>query len=57
LVEQIDTPKSIVFRANHASNAYLLGGTLPEDKEKILDKISKLQVNPELSRPKYLRRF
>lgn len=57
LVEQIDAPKSIVFRANHASNAYLLGGTLPEDKEKILDKISKLQVNPELSRPKYLRRF
>lgn len=57
LVEQIDALKPIVFRANHASNAYLLGGTLPEDKEKILDKISKLQVNPELSRPKYLRRF
>lgn len=57
LVEQIDAQKPIVFRANHASNAYLLGGTLPEDKEKILDKISKLQVNPELSRPKYLRRF
>jgi radical SAM superfamily enzyme len=57
LVEQIDSPHRIVFRANHASNAYLLGGTLPEEKQKILNKISALKARPELARPKEVRRF
>jgi radical SAM superfamily enzyme YgiQ (UPF0313 family) len=57
LVEQIDSPHRIVFRANHASNAYLLSGTLPEEKQKILNKISALKARPELARPKEVRRF
>jgi len=57
LVEQIDSPSPIVFRANHASNAYLLGGTLPKEKDKILDKISAIKTHPELARPKEVRRF
>jgi radical SAM superfamily enzyme YgiQ (UPF0313 family) len=57
LVEQIDSVTPIVFRANHASNAYLLGGTLPEEKREILDKISALKAHPELARSKEVRRF
>ncbi|MEE8132449.1 MAG: radical SAM protein [Nitrososphaerales archaeon] len=57
LVEGIDSPSPIVFRANHASNAYLLGGILPEEKQKLLDKISTLKAQPELARPKEVRRF
>ncbi|MCO4793466.1 MAG: radical SAM protein [Bacteriovoracaceae bacterium] len=30
---------SVIFRANHVSNAHPLGGTLPKDKEKILKTI------------------
>ncbi|MEM2759551.1 MAG: radical SAM protein [Nitrososphaerales archaeon] len=57
LVEQIDSEKPIVFRVNHASNPYPIGGTLPADKQKILDEVARLQAHPELYRPKYLRRF
>ena len=57
LVEQINSPKPIVFRANHASNAYLLGGILPQEKQKILHEISVLKGNPQLARPKEVRRF
>ncbi|MFQ5940402.1 MAG: radical SAM protein [Nitrososphaerales archaeon] len=57
LVEQIDSTKPIVFRANHASNAYPLGGTLPQEKQEILDKITALKAHPELARPREVRRF
>lgn len=57
LVQQIDAQTPIIFRVNHASNAYLLKGTLPEDKDKLLNKISYLKSHPELSRPNVLRRF
>ncbi|NMJ87831.1 MAG: radical SAM protein [Thaumarchaeota archaeon] len=57
LVEQIDSLRQIVFRANHASNAYLVGATLPEEKQKVLDEILSLKVHPELARPKEVRRF
>ncbi|MGI0089037.1 MAG: radical SAM protein [Nitrosopumilaceae archaeon] len=32
LVSRVDSKKPIIFRANHASNAYILGGTLPNGK-------------------------
>jgi len=57
LVEQLDTSKPLVFRANHASNPYPIGGTLPQDKEKILEKLAYLKANPQLVRPKYIRGF
>lgn len=57
LVEQINPSSPIIFRANHASNAYTLGGTLPQDKQNILNKISVLEEHPELARPKEVRRF
>ena len=47
----------IIFRANHASNIYSLGGTIPQDKEKLLSLIKGLRCHPEMLKPKILRRF
>jgi radical SAM superfamily enzyme YgiQ (UPF0313 family) len=47
----------VVFRANHASNVYSLGGTIPQDKQKLLSLISELKLRPEMLKPKILRRF
>ncbi len=57
LLRQIDTQDPIIFRANHASNPYLLKGTLPADKDELLNNIAILKANPDLARPKMLRRF
>lgn len=56
-VSQISSQRSIVFRANHASNVYSLGGTLPDDRKRILSLIEGLKKRPELLKPKVLRRF
>lgn len=57
LVTNFNPKTPVVFRANHASNVYSLGGTLPEDKEILLEKIQGLKSHPEMLKPKYLRRF
>ncbi len=57
LISNISSTKNIIFRANHASNVYSIGGNLPQDKEKILEKISYLKDHPEILKPKVLRRF
>lgn len=57
MLRQIEAQSPIVFRANHASNAYLLKGTLPDDKANLLDGIASLKSHPELTRPKLMRRF
>jgi len=57
LLQQIDAQTPIIFRTNHASNAYLLKGTLPAEKDKLLNTIASLKSHPEQSRPKILRRF
>lgn len=57
LVSSFDPPTPVVFRANHASNVYSLGGTIPEDKEKLLSLIRDLRSRPEMLKPKFLRRF
>lgn len=52
------TPKyPVIFRANHASNVYSLGGTMPDDRDAILEKIRSLKSHTELLKPKFLRRF
>jgi hypothetical protein len=51
-------PKTpVVFRANHASNVYSIGGTMPDDRDKILALIESLKSHPERLKPKFLRRF
>ncbi|HEX2304956.1 MAG TPA: radical SAM protein [Nitrososphaeraceae archaeon] len=57
LVSTITPSSSIVFRANHASNVYSVGGSLPEDKDKMISLIRSLKEHPELLKPKVLRRF
>jgi radical SAM superfamily enzyme YgiQ (UPF0313 family) len=57
LIENFSPRAPVVFRANHASNVYSLGGTLPEDKSRLLEKIRDLKSHPEMLKPKFLRRF
>ncbi len=57
LIEDINLSTDSIFRANHASNVYAIGGTLPKDKGEILQKIDQLKGHPELFKPKVLRRF
>jgi len=57
LVSKIEPKSPIIFRANHGSNAYPIGGTFPEDKDAILGKISYLKDHPELCRPQGFRGF
>lgn len=57
LLSEINPISPIVFRANHASNLYSIGGNLPEDREKMKALVSSLKEHPELLKPKVLRRF
>src|SRR6187431_399524 len=57
LVSNIKPSTSVVFRANHASNVYSIGGNLPDDKDKILSLVRSLRGHPELLKPKVMRRF
>lgn len=57
LISKINPSSPIIFRANHASNVYSIKGTLPTDKVNILELISQLKKNPDMLKPKILRRF
>lgn len=57
MISNIDLKEQVIFRANHASNIYSIGGTLPHDKNKILEKIKYLKEHQEILKPKILRRF
>lgn len=57
LISKINSSSPIIFRANHASNVYSLKGTLPYDKERIIELISQLKEHPDMLKPKLLRRF
>ncbi len=57
LITNIHAKSPIIFRANHASNVYSIGGTFPADKEKMLQVIKNLKLHPEMLKPKILRRF
>jgi len=57
LIANFNPKTPVVFRANHASNVYSLGGRIPEDKDMLLEKIRGLKKHPEMLKPKHLRRF
>ena len=57
LIGNLNPSTPVIFRANHASNVYSIGGTLPEDKDKLLDLIKRLKSHPDMLKPKFLRRF
>lgn len=49
--------REVIFRANHASNVYSIGGTLPSEKSKVQRLIHELKSHPEMLTPKIVRRF
>jgi len=57
LIQQIDVKEKMVFRANHGSNAYNIGGIFPDEKDEILKKIVWLKEHPENVRPEGFRAF
>jgi len=57
LISQIDVKDEIIFRANHGSNAYMIKGTFPQDKEAMLERITWMKQHPEVVRPEGLRGF
>ena len=57
LVAGIETDRDIVFRSNHGSNAYTVGGTLPRDRGAMLERIAWMREHPEAVRPQGLRGF
>ena len=57
LILKMEPKTPVVFRANHGSNAYPIGGTFPQDKQSMLEKISYLKEHPELCRPVGFRGF
>lgn len=57
LINNFKPSRQVIFRANHASNVYSVGGTMPGDRERILTLIKNLKSHPEMLKPKLLRRF
>jgi radical SAM superfamily enzyme YgiQ (UPF0313 family) len=57
LISDFNPLTPVIFRANHASNVYSLGGTVPQDKDKILSLVRGLKSHPEMLKPRILRRF
>ena len=57
LVSKIESKNEIIFRANHGSNAYMIKGIFPQDKDSMLEKISWMKEHPEVCRPEGLRGF
>jgi len=55
LIAQLDPPKKLIFRSNHASNALALAGNLPKDRDHLLSKINAVMGNMNKLTPDYLR--
>ena len=56
-ISMINPKKSIIFRSNHASNALPLKGTLPKDREVLLEVLKQAKEDETLLRPSFLRGF
>ncbi len=54
IIENLDV-KNTIFRANHASNYLPIGGTLPRDRQKVLDAIDACLRGDTGMRPEFLR--
>jgi radical SAM superfamily enzyme YgiQ (UPF0313 family) len=57
LIVLFNPTREVIFRANHASNVYSIGGTLPSEKSKLQGLIHELKSHPGMLRPKIVRRF
>lgn len=54
-LENMDVEEKVIFRTNHASNYLPLGGTLPQDKNRLLKTIREAQEQKRPLRPEHLR--
>ncbi len=58
LLQLLDPKTKIIFRSNHASNALHLAGTLPKDKDRLLQEIKEaMQIGTPAFVPKAFRGF
>jgi coproporphyrinogen III oxidase-like Fe-S oxidoreductase len=57
LITGVDPPRPVIFRSNHASNALPLGGTLPKDRDKLLDLLAGACAGEVPLRPRSLRAY
>ncbi|OOM49562.1 radical SAM protein [Clostridium beijerinckii] len=55
LIQHINVNKSVTFRCNHASNYVSLRGSLPEDKEKLLNQINYYLKTNQIKQEEYRR--
>ena len=55
LISGLNPPKPVIFRSNHASNALALAGTLPKDRNKLVNQIDAARTGALPLRPEYLR--
>ena len=56
-ISLLNPKKPIIFRSNHASNALPLKGTLPKDKDDLIEVLNMAKDNESMLRPKFLRGF
>lgn len=57
-IEQINPINQVIFRSNHASNALHLKGTLPKDKERLLEELNIVEdLGEDALIPKQFRSF
>ena len=56
-ISLLNPKKPIIFRSNHASNALPLKGTLPKDKDDLIEILNMAKDNESMLRPKFLRGF
>lgn len=56
-ISLINPKRPIIFRSNHASNALPLKGTLPKDKDNLLEILNMALEDDTLLRPQFLRGF
>ena len=57
LIRELAPINPVLFRANHASNIYSIGGTIPQDRDGLLALVDELKHHPEMLRDKSIRRF
>lgn len=55
LISGLNPPQPVIFRSNHASNALALAGTLPKDKDKLLQQLCEAMDGNRPLRPFYMR--
>jgi len=55
LIGQLEPPKPVIFRSNHATNALALAGNLPKDRSRLLAQIDHVLSGAGAVRPDYLR--